>query len=105
MARYILLAMNGPTNGEGDESLYIDWYNEVHIPAIKNIDGIIDANRFKVIRGKVPGELWPYLTIYEIETDDMSRVSAELAKAMQMWTPALNSSKSAHLFAMLISES
>ena len=100
MARYILLALNGPTAGEGDEQLYLNWYDEVHIPAIRKIDGITSAKRFKVMRGKVPGELWPYLTMYQIDTDNLSRVSAELNKVMQMSTPTLDSSKSAHMFAI-----
>jgi hypothetical protein len=104
MARYLLLAMNGPTSGEGDEEVYLNWYDEVHIPAIRKIDGVTSAKRFKVMRGKVPGDLWPYLTMYEIDTDDMSRVSAELGKVMQMSTPALDSSKSAHMFAVEISD-
>lgn len=104
MARYVLLALNGPTQGEGDEDTYLKWYDEVHLPAIKKIDGISSAKRFKVMRGKVPGELWPYLTMYEIDTEDMSRVSAELGKVMQMSTPTLDSSKSAHMFAVEISE-
>lgn len=104
MPRYILLALNGPTSGEGDEAQYTRWYDDVHIPAIKKIDGVVAAKRFKVLRGKVPGALWPYLTAYEIETDDMSRVSAELGKVMQMSTPTLDSANSAHLFALQIDD-
>jgi len=104
MARYVLLALNGPTEGEGDEDTYLTWYDEVHLPAIKKIEGISSARRFKVMRGNVPGELWPYLTLYEMDTEDMNRVSGELGKAMQMSTPTLDASKSAHVFAIEINK-
>lgn len=104
MARYVLLALNGPTKGPGDEQTYMKWYDDVHIPAINAIDGIRSAKRFKILRGKMPAQLWPYLTMYEIETDDMSQVSAQLGKVMQMSTPTLDSENSAHLFAMQLDE-
>jgi len=52
MARYLLLALNGPTKGEGDEETYSKWYDEIHLPAISAVDGIVSAKHFKVQRGK-----------------------------------------------------
>lgn len=101
MPKYMLFALNGPTSGPGDEEKYLDWYDDVHVPAISAIDGVTSARRFKVLRGKMPGDsLWPYMTVYEIETDDMSAVSAQLAKVMEMSTPTLDRSCSAHLMAV-----
>lgn len=103
MARYMLFALNGPTDGPGDEAEYTQWYDDVHVPAIEAIDGVTSARRFKVLRGKMPGDsLWPYLTVYEIETDNMAAVSGQLAKVMEMSTPTLDRSNSAHLLSVEI---
>jgi hypothetical protein len=104
MAKYLLLALNGPTAGEGDEQAYNRWYDETHLPGFKTIEGIRSARRYKVIRGKLPGmEAWPYLAVYEIETDDLSAVSARLAQEFQSFAPTLDRARSGHLMAIQIS--
>ncbi|HKY89858.1 MAG TPA: hypothetical protein VJM11_02420 [Nevskiaceae bacterium] len=103
MARYLLLALNGPTDGDGDEAALDRWYEEVHLPAFKTIPGIQTARRYRVLRGKVPGvELWPRVAAYEIETDDLAAVSAQLAAKLGDFHPALDREKSAHLMAVQI---
>lgn len=103
MARYLLLALNGPTDGEGDEERLNRWYEEVHLPAFRKIAAIKSARRYKVLRGKVPGvELWPYVAAYEIETDDMAAVSAQMAKELQDFDPSLDRSRSANIMAIQI---
>ena len=52
MARYLLLALNGPTKGEGDEATYNRWYDEVHVPDLLDVAGIKSARRFKIIQSK-----------------------------------------------------
>ena len=47
MARYLLLALNGPTNGEGDEDALNRWYETDHLPAFKKIQV---SNRLGVTR-------------------------------------------------------
>ena len=74
MPKYLLLAFNGPTAGEGDEETYNRWYDEVHLPGFRKIDAVRSVKRFKVLNGKMPGmENWPYIAAYEIETDDLPR--------------------------------
>ena len=103
MARYLLLALNGPTAGEGDEEALNRWYAEEHLPGFKSVVGIKTARRFKVIRGKIPGqELWPYVAAYEIETDDLAAVSKQLGEKLSSFHPALDRTKSAHLMAIQI---
>lgn len=104
MARYLLLALNGPTDGEGDEEKLNRWYEEVHLPAFRAIDAVKSARRYKVLRGKVPGvELWPYVAAYEIETDDMAAVSARMASELQNFDPSLDRTRSANIMAIQIS--
>jgi hypothetical protein len=105
MARYLLLALNGPTKGEGDEAALNRWYEEDHLPAFKTIKGIKTARRYKVLQGNVPGvtEVWPYVAAYEIETDDLAAVSAELGEKMRVFHPALDRTRSAFIRAIQIS--
>ena len=56
------------------EKEYNDWYDNVHLPDILATPGFITANRyvekeFRDGRGK-------YLTIYQIETDDIDKTMA-----------------------------
>jgi hypothetical protein len=104
MARYLLLAMNGPTPGEGNEAALNYWYEQEHLPAFHAIDGIRSARRYKVLQGRVPGldEVWPYVAVYEIETDDIAAVSAQLGAQMQAFHPALDRGKSAFIRAIQV---
>ena len=103
MARYLLLALNGPTSGEGDEDTLNTWYEDVHLPDFKAIPEVKTARRYKILRGNVPGlsELWPTVAVYEIETDDMAAVSAQLQQ-MRPFDPTLDRSKSANIMAVQI---
>ena len=104
MARYLILALNGPTDGDGHEAALNRWYEDEHLPAFKDIDGIKTARRYKVMQGKIPGldEVWPYVAVYEIETDNLAAVSAQFAEKMQVFHPALDRSKSAFIRAIQI---
>lgn len=103
MAKYLLLAFNGPTGGDGDEEALNRWYEEEHLPGFKSIDAVKTARRYKVLRGKVPGqEPWPYVAAYEIETDDLAAVSRQFAERLSSFHPALDRDKSAHLMAIQI---
>ena len=105
MTRYLLLALNGPTPGEGNEEALNRWYEEEHLPAFKTIEEIKSARRYKVIQGNVPGlsEIWPFVAVYEIETDDIAAVSAKLGEKMRVFHPALDRTKSAFIRAVQIS--
>ena len=105
MARYLLLAMNGPTSGEGDEEAYHQWYEEEHLPDFRKMEEVVSARRFKTLRGKIPGmeQPWPYVTAYEIETDDFQGFSKKLSQAMQNFAPTLDRSCSGNLMTIQIS--
>lgn len=104
MAKYLMLALNGPTSGEGDEDACNRWYEEVHMPAFRRIEAVKSARRYKVTRGSLPGiEAWPYVTAYEIETDDIAEVSRRLATEIGPTHESLDKSRSAHLWAIQIS--
>jgi hypothetical protein len=98
-----MLALNGPTAGEGDEATFNKWYDEVHLPDFKAIDAIKVARRYKVTRGNLPGlEAWPYIAAYEVVTDDIAAVSARLARELRPFDPTLDRSRSAYVWAIQI---
>jgi hypothetical protein len=102
MARYVLIAMNGPTP-DGDAEELEHWYREVHMPDLKSVPGITSARRYKTIRGTISGaELWPNVAIYEIETDDLAALSEGMQSQLRPFHPAFDRSRSAHIFAMQI---
>ena len=50
MPRFLLIAINGPTSGEGDEEAYNSWYDEVHAADLMSITGAQSVRRFKIRR-------------------------------------------------------
>lgn len=104
MAKYLMLALNGPTAGDGDEHACNRWYEDVHMPEFRKIEAVRSARRFKVFRGNVPGmEAWPYVTAYEIETDDIAAVSRQFAAEVGPPHPTMDRARSAHLWAVQVS--
>jgi hypothetical protein len=105
MAKYLLLALNGPTPGEGNEEALNSWYEDVHMPGFKQIPEVKSARRYKIMRGKIPGrpDLWPYVTAYEIETDDLPAVSARFQKELTHFHPTLDRESSGNIMAIQIS--
>jgi hypothetical protein len=100
-----MLALNGPTKGEGDEAKFNTWYDKVHIPDFLAVDAVKSARRYKVLRGNLIGmEAWPYLAAYEIETDDIAAVSKQFQTEFRPFDPTLDREHSGHLMAIQISE-
>jgi hypothetical protein len=72
MSHYKMVVMSRPTAGREDE--YNEWYQNVHLGELVALPGIKSARRFKHSRNLVEGEAYPYMSIYEIETDDIDAV-------------------------------
>lgn len=59
---------------EGREDEFNQWYDEVHIPDVMKLDGVVSARRYELRSTERP-ELAPnpstrrYVTIYEVERD------------------------------------
>lgn len=64
---------------EGQEDAYNDWYTHRHLVDVVAIPGIVSARRYELseaqLRSRVP---YAYCALYEIETDDLEVVLAEL---------------------------
>ncbi len=82
--RGVLLVMSEPVDGQ--EDVYNDWYDRIHLPEVLEVPGFTAARRY-VAEPSIGGALPPlkYLAIYEIEGDDFADVQAGLtAAARQM---------------------
>jgi hypothetical protein len=101
MARYLMLALNGAIEGEGNAEALERWYEDVHLREFKTITSVKSARRYKVLRGTLPGmEAWPFFAAYEIETDDMTEVSRQMQSNVGPHHPAFDRSSSAMLLAV-----
>jgi hypothetical protein len=76
MPKYKMVVMT--TAVEGREQEYNDWYQNLHLGQVVQIDGIISAQRYKVCGVVTEGVSKPYLAIYDIETDNVDEVVSTL---------------------------
>jgi hypothetical protein len=81
MQRYKFVVMSNPTEGRDEE--YNDWYQNCHLPELLQLDGIVSAQRFQQTRNLREGESYRYMVIYEIETDDIDAVIANLVQTAE----------------------
>lgn len=99
MPRYILVAMNGPKLGDGNDERFNEWYNKRHLPDILSVPGVLSARRFKVVRGSVST---PYAAFYEIETDDIEHTFALINGPDKPLDAVFDLATSLHLVALEI---
>jgi hypothetical protein len=69
MARYKMLVLSRPMPGKEDE--YNDWYQNTHLKQIVALPGFVSAQRFKLAVNMRDDDGYPYMAIYEIDTDDV----------------------------------
>jgi len=81
MPCYKMVVMSTPQDGREQE--YNDWYQNVHLGELVALQGFRSAQRFRMTRGLGVGEAYPYLAIYEIETDDIDAVVNALVTTAQ----------------------
>ncbi|HEY6532314.1 MAG TPA: hypothetical protein VIY72_08430 [Acidimicrobiales bacterium] len=67
--RGAMVVQSGPREGREDD--FNDWYSNVHVPEVLSVDGFVGARRFRALDGD------HYLTVYELEADDITVPVAE----------------------------
>lgn len=78
MPRYLLIAINGPTTGEGDEAAYNKWYDEIHASDLMSINGAKTVRRFKIeAQNRIDK---PYVNVTEFEAESAEVLLKELAE-------------------------
>ena len=80
MARHTFVVFTNPLEGQEDE--FNDWYNNQHLADVLAIEGFVAVQRFR-LSDTGAGQEFPhrYLPLYEVETDDLDKVTRALAEA------------------------
>lgn len=83
MNRSILVVYTKPV--EGREQDFNDWYSEVHLPEVVELDGFVAARRYRFVPEGGEGEAppLPYLALYEIEPGRLEDARVALAAALR----------------------
>jgi hypothetical protein len=69
---------------EGRDAEFNRWYDEVHLPDVLGVPGIVSAQRFALAEAQMfRDQAHRYVTIYEIEGD-----AAEALEALKKASPA-----------------
>jgi hypothetical protein len=82
VSRYRLVVMASPVRGREQECER--WYQEVHLPEMVALPGILSAQRYQRAANLREGsETYPYLTIYEVEADDIQSVVQRITETAE----------------------
>jgi len=88
MPKFLLIALNGPTDGEGDDAEYNRWYDEVHAADLMSITGAKSVRRFRVrAQNRVDK---PYVNVTEVEAESAEAVMKELAEKASTFTDKID---------------
>ena len=103
MAKYLMLAFNGPHDGEGNAEALEHWYRTDHLPGIQADDEVMTARRYKIVQGNLPGmETCPYVAVYEMDTDDMEALKRRMDERLGPIHPSMDRSRSATVLAIKV---
>ena len=96
MARYLLLALNGPNAGV-EEADYNQWYDN-QVRKIAAIPGVQSGRRFKVVGLK--GVEQPYLAAYEIDSDNVGEFLRDMDARLRPLEPPFDQATSVSILAV-----
>ena len=54
MAKFVFLVRTGPSSPERTDE-YNDWYDNVHLPDLLNVKGVVGASRYRVAKAQQGG--------------------------------------------------
>jgi hypothetical protein len=100
MAKFLLIALNGPTSGPGDEQEYNEWYNAVHAADLMSVTGAQSVRRFKVVAQNRIDK--PYANVTEIDAESAEQVMKELAEKASTFTDKMDRATSVFVLAQEI---
>jgi hypothetical protein len=77
MGKFVMVVASSALPGRDDE--YNTWYDGEHLRDICALPGVISGRRFNAVPSPspLPGQ---YLALYEIETDDVGTLLAEMGR-------------------------
>lgn len=81
MSKYIMAVTSKAKVGKDVE--FRDWYKNVHIPELLEVPGFIKGTRYHT---DSPEAAAPYLTIYEIDSDDIQATTGAMQERSKSMT-------------------
>ena len=83
MPKGVFVVLTSPATPEQDEALN-SWYDDVHLPEVLEVPGIVSARRFKIASAQTTDDATlgtddVYLAIYEVD-GDFETVAAEIPR-------------------------
>lgn len=80
MPNYKFIVFTNPVAGREDE--YNEWYTQQHLKDVLKVPGVVAAQRFRTTPSQRAPEPLPYkyVAIYELETDDVAGIMAEIGR-------------------------
>jgi hypothetical protein len=87
MKKFKMIALSAPIKGRENE--FNKWYQNVHLPEVVSAKGFKNAQRYRLTT-TLQGNAYPYLTIYEIETDDIGKSLAEVGSRATTMSDAID---------------
>jgi hypothetical protein len=79
VAKYLFVVMTNAA--EGADAEFNAWYDGQHLGDVLKLPGFVSAQRFNAAPGNGAAPAFSYLTLYEIETDDLAATQAALGAA------------------------
>jgi hypothetical protein len=83
MPKHVFLVRTGPSSPDRTDE-YNDWYDNVHLPDLLDVKGVVGASRYRVAKaqqGGAPVEGPQYLAIYEVEIEDVQDFFDDMMRA------------------------
>ena len=81
MAKQLLVVLSNCVEGQDDE--FNDWYTNQHLADVLKVEGFVAAQRFRLSDTQLEGAkmAYRYFAIYEVESDDLERLTKALLAA------------------------
>lgn len=103
MPRYKMLVLTSAVEGREDE--FNEWYQSRHLPDVTVVPGFRSAQRFTLAKVLSAGaDAKPYLSIYEIETDDLDATLAEMRSRARTERMPISQAMAAGTFGVVYEE-
>jgi hypothetical protein len=102
MARHVFLVFSNPVPGKEEE--FNSWYDNIHIHEALTSPGFVGAQRYRISDDQVmpaAAEKLPrYLTVYEVDTDNLAASVKGVIDAQPTRTPSTAPDRKTALLAM-----
>ncbi len=78
MGKYVMVVQSSAKEGRDDE--YNEWYDTIHAREICSVPGILTCRRLKATPIAIPTPGAAYISLYEIETDNIGALMTEMGR-------------------------